>query len=101
FALSGPGLGSLKLDAGQAPAPLGGNSYRFWAAGTLGTGSITLTFIPGSWSFTQDSHAPGTTPVTLNDPQFINVPFPDAPGGFTIDPASITDLGDEFTISYS
>src|SRR5207248_11309673 len=90
FTLSGPGLNSLKLDSGQAPTRLGTtNTYRYWASGTLGTGSITLTFLPGSWSCTQNAQATSSTTVTLNDPQFINVTFPTVPDTFSIDPASI------------
>ena len=96
-------LGAFRLDTGQAPTQLtpGGATYRYWGSGALGTGTVTATFIPGSWSFIQTGHAPASASVTLTDPQFINVTFPGAPEGFGIDPASILDGAAEFTLSYT
>ncbi|MHC4428409.1 MAG: hypothetical protein ACYS0D_07370, partial [Planctomycetota bacterium] len=42
----------------------------------------------------------GTIDITdLNGRNYIDITFPGAPGGFTIDPASITDLGAEFELT--
>jgi hypothetical protein len=57
FALSGPGLGSIVLDATRAPSKIATDiatnavTYRYWLTGRFAdTGDVTLTFLPNSWS---------------------------------------------------
>ncbi|HLQ76232.1 MAG TPA: hypothetical protein VK210_02700, partial [Terriglobia bacterium] len=104
FALSGAGLGSVKLDSGQAPTPNQDGSFRYWVNGRFADGDIHVEFIPGSWSFVPSSgvpQAPTVSTITLNDPSFISVAFDNVPTGFQLDPASITDLEGEFTLNYA
>ncbi|MBL8335376.1 MAG: hypothetical protein JNM97_01270, partial [Rhodoferax sp.] len=115
FTLGGAGLGTVKLDAGQAPVlltPLTNSStsvtYRYWTTGNYAAAAgtddvVDITFIDGSWSFTETgSPAPAQASVTLTSAQWLTVNF-DAvvPAGFTLDAASILDLAAEFTLSYS
>ena len=109
FRLSGTGLGTVVVDNSQAPLSLGGNEYRFWLNGQFSSQStdengvttppkVVLTFIAGSWSYTQDSPgSPSDATVTIDDPLFLTVVFPDPPAGYTIDPGSIT--GDEISVT--
>jgi hypothetical protein len=115
FTLGGAGLGTVKLDAGQAPVlltPMTNSStsvtYRYWTTGNYAAAAgtddvVDITFIDGSWSFTETgSPAPAQASVTLTSAQWLTVNF-DAvvPAGFTLDAASILDLAAEFTLSYS
>ena len=104
FSLSGPGLGSIKLDSGQAPIDNQDGSFRYWVNGRFADGTVKAEFIAGSWSFVPDSGPPAppsVTTITLDDPSYIAVEFDTAPAGFQIDAASITDLEPEFGLSYS
>jgi hypothetical protein len=74
FTLTGAGLGSVKLDGGQAPVLIGqlGNdyTYRYWTTGAYATGDpandgVTVESVAGSWSFTKD----GADPVPRPPPQ--------------------------------
>src|SRR5262249_42324669 len=56
FALSGSGLGTVRLDDGRAPVLLttqaGTLTFRYWLTGEFApTGTVTLTYLAGSWSF--------------------------------------------------
>jgi hypothetical protein len=114
FTLSGDGLGTVRLDAGQAPVLLGQTgsnyTYRYWISGEFAanagaTDLVNIEFIAGSWSLL--TAAPGTTPapsvsiVRLTSSQWLTVDFDNVPAGYSIDSASITDLADEFVITYT
>jgi hypothetical protein len=100
FVLGGAGLGTVKLDNGQAPvllSDLSGNpssvTYRYWTTGnyaaTSGTDdTVDISFIAGSWSFTEAAApASPTATATLTNAQWLTVNF-DAvvPAGFVMDP---------------
>src|SRR5262249_21866563 len=58
------------------------------------------TWIPGSWSFMASSApSPASINVTVTDGSSLDVTFPDPPSGYAIDPFSITDSGNEFSLS--
>src|SRR5690606_20453641 len=111
FALGGAGLGTIKLDAGQAPVRLDTTddtsyTFRYWTTGQFAADAgaeVTIEFIPGSWSFNKSGAdlLPTATSVTLDNAQWITIDFDNVPAGFAIDPASILDLAPEFTLSYS
>jgi hypothetical protein len=115
FALSGPGLGTVKLDAGQAPVLIENTvstyKFRYWISGEFAADgamagdpaaapdAVTVEFIPGSWSFTNTGVTPSATTVNLTSAQWLTVNFDNVPADFRIDPASITDLAAEFSLS--
>ncbi|HMJ90340.1 MAG TPA: hypothetical protein VK530_11010, partial [Candidatus Acidoferrum sp.] len=102
FALSGAGVGSIKIDGAQKPIVLGASQVRYWVSGKFATGDVTINFTPGSWSFTSiAARTPSATTITLDDPSFVTVNFDNIEAGFSNDPASILDLGAEFGLSYS
>ena len=104
FTLSGPGLGSIRLDASQAPTRVGttGLTFRYWLVGRFAaTGDVTLTYLPNAWSYTLSLTgdlptitvpAPGSgTPssvITITLPSGGAV-SPTVPADFTVDPASV------------
>ena len=107
FALSGSGLGSIRLDGSQAPLKLadpavGTVRYRYWLTGEYaGQGDVTLTYIAGSWSFNSTGTAAGGS-VTLiqsggNTVQSIDVALP-ALTGFQLDASTVVDLTPEFQL---
>ncbi|HXG46835.1 MAG TPA: hypothetical protein VNO52_04360, partial [Methylomirabilota bacterium] len=99
FTLSGPGLGTVRLDEGQAPLLIddttpGQLTYRYWISGEFAEGTVTLTFLEDSWSYLATPAASGGT-ATLH--------FLDSRGSFRLaqefidiefaagtDPATIT-----------
>ncbi|MEJ2698045.1 MAG: hypothetical protein P8Z70_00015, partial [Desulfuromonadales bacterium] len=100
FTLSGPGLGDVKLDQGQQPVQISDTKFRYWVNGTFSQGEVTAEFLPGAWSLvTGAGTAPPDITVTVDDPVYMEVTFPDPPDGYEIDPGSITDSGDEFTLT--
>jgi hypothetical protein len=112
FILSGAGLGTVRLDEGQAPVLLGsaGNDFefRYWIAGQFAadatnTDLVTLELIAGSVSFTQNGAGPvpSASSATLDNRQWLTIDFDNVPSGFQIDPASITDLAPEIMLSYT
>ena len=97
FTLSGVGLGTIALDAGKPPVQVAqaGNmvTFRYWLTGQFAsTGNVSLTYIPGSWGFTQATVPAGPLVMIALD-YHLDVTFPDPPAGFQLDPASIN--GDE------
>ncbi|MBV5331798.1 hypothetical protein JZU69_05435, partial [bacterium] len=111
FTLSGSGLGSVKLDAGQAPVLIsqtGSNyTFRYWitgqfAADASATDLVNIEFIAGSWSLTANVHpAPTVSSIQLNNAQWLTVNFDNIPAGYSLDSTSITDLLAEFSLTYS
>ena len=60
FTLTGPGIGSVVLDAARAPSRIMGDpgvegatlTYRYWLSGRFApTGDVTLTYLANTWSF--------------------------------------------------
>ena len=106
FRLSGNGVGTVALDNSQAPIHLTGNTYRYWingffatpAPGTHPGDGVTINFIAGSWSYVAPAGTPGTATATVDDPLYLDVTFPAAPSGYTINPTSIIDAQQEFTL---
>ena len=103
FRLGGPGLGDVVLDTRQAPVVLheGARQVRYWLGGTFAGDDVSLTFLPATWAYRA---LPGTVAAPdlvadLAEPGFLNVTFPAAPAGFTIDPASIADVAPEFVLT--
>ncbi|MFL5757719.1 MAG: hypothetical protein ACJ77N_15690, partial [Chloroflexota bacterium] len=120
FTLTGAGLGTVTLDNTRAPVLLGTpagktKTYRYWLTGNFAaSGTVTLTYLAGTWSFDLAT-LPSITGITLNrtlphpgvddqpaDPHddgalTVRVTLPGAGTGiytgFTLDLASITDLG--------
>ena len=105
FALGGAGVGTAKLDSAQAPVkldPLDDNLWRYWLNGEFASGNVTVEFIPGSWSFKANTHPlPTTTSVTLTDKSHVKVTFDNLPPDYSLDVASITDAGPEFTVTHA
>ncbi|MEP7335841.1 MAG: hypothetical protein ABI717_08685, partial [Actinomycetota bacterium] len=106
FRLSGDALGSVTIDSSQAPVLVSGTTYRYWINGLFAVpvgaapgAGVTTTFIAGSVSYKPGSGTPGTTSSDVEDPLYLEVTFPTAPAGYTIDPASIIDGQHEFTLS--
>jgi hypothetical protein len=110
FNLSGPGLGTARLDSGQAPVLLSesGNDYtfRYWISGAFAAevgadDTVNLELIDGSWSYLADpTHPmPTATPAKLTNALWLTVNFDNVPAGFRIDPASIIDLDAEFSLA--
>jgi len=94
FTLSGTAIGSVHLDNSQFPIFLSGTTYRFFIDGTFATtGTVVLNFLPGSWSLQPSNYTvpsnQATQTVTLDQPGYVTVPFPDPPTGYAIDPNSI------------
>ncbi|MBK8118784.1 MAG: hypothetical protein IPK39_05840 [Sulfuritalea sp.] len=112
FDLSGLGLGTIKLDSGQAPVRLDTSddtsySFRYWTTGAFAASAgsddtVAIDLIAGSWSLTANTQPnPSAATASLTDAQWLRVNFDNVPAGFAIDPASITDLDAEFTLSYA
>ena len=60
FTMSGTGLGTATVDTSQAPVLVNAttNTYMFWLNGAFAaTGTVTINFIPGSYSFEPSSYA--------------------------------------------
>ncbi|MBT8438744.1 MAG: hypothetical protein KJO91_03385, partial [Gammaproteobacteria bacterium] len=103
FTLTGDGLGTIKLDAGQAPVFISSNgddyTFRYWTTGEYAdSGDVIIDFIAASWAFESDTSAADAS-ITLTDTQWIEVDFDNVPEGYVIDPASVTDLSAEFTVT--
>ena len=98
FTLSGPGLGTVKVDTGRAPVLVssasGVSTFRYWLIGQYAAaGDVTLAYIPGSWGYDVAS-PPSPTTQTLSlvnnaAPATITVTIPDNVNGFPLDPNSI------------
>ena len=113
FTLSGSGVGTVTIDNSTAPAHIGtGTTYRYWLNGFFSSQStadpvtgaltvppdVTLTFIPGSFSFapTDASVETGTATVTVDDALYLDVTFLTPPTGYAVDLGSLD--GHEFTL---
>ena len=123
FTLSGAAASGVTVNG--APALVSGTTYRYSFTGSFGTGTVSVNFVAGSFAdgagnpnaastegFTTTA-PPDTTPPTvdLNDPAnggsivasdlnargYIDVAFADT-GGSGLDPSTITDSGQEFTL---
>ncbi|CAB5140735.1 diguanylate cyclase/phosphodiesterase (GGDEF & EAL domains) with PAS/PAC sensor(s), partial [Olavius algarvensis associated proteobacterium Delta 3] len=105
FTLHGPGLGSVRIDGSQAPVltDAATGTFRYWVTGIFESGEVAVTFLEKAWSFKPDAGTLSYSDiiVTVDDASFMEVTFPDPPDGFEIDPGSITDVGDEFTLTYT
>jgi hypothetical protein len=112
FTLSGAGLGTIKLDGGQAPVRLDSGSgpnytFRYWTTGEFaadaGTAdTVTLELTAGGWSYLADTHPlPSGDHGVATNGLWLTVNFDNVPAGYRIDPASITDLAPEFTLTYT
>ncbi|MDX6411753.1 MAG: large repetitive protein, partial [Gaiellaceae bacterium] len=53
FTLAGPGLGSMVIDASQAPAVVSASArrVRYWLNGEYTGGEVSLVFLPGTWAY--------------------------------------------------
>ncbi|HWS34529.1 MAG TPA: hypothetical protein VN408_17540, partial [Actinoplanes sp.] len=103
FALSGAGLGTIRLDGTQAPQLVstgtGTRTYRYWLTGRFATtGDVKLTFLTGSWSYELNltgaltvTDAPTTTGNTTVDVLLPAAGTLGIPAGFSVDPASVLD----------
>ncbi len=115
--LGGSGLGTLALNLTQAPVQVATTTgavrtvtYRFWLTGAAApTGTVTLTFLPNSWSYyvpnaatigsvtvavPSTTGAPSTTQVlsTVNPTVQITIPENGTggiPTGYALDPGSL------------
>ncbi|HEX4527586.1 MAG TPA: hypothetical protein VH108_12695 [Gaiellaceae bacterium] len=100
FALSGPGVGSIVLDASRAPSLVSTDSttkaatYRYWLIGQFVTGDVTLTYLPNSWSVSFSTTSPTLDSLSLGGTQFLVVIFPNVNSGRTIIDSSIADAVD-------
>src|SRR5205814_8697338 len=68
FGLSGPGLGAVQLDGTRAPVLIASDSttltYRYWVTGKYAaSGSVTLIYLPNSWSYDLSSQPAATAVV--------------------------------------
>ena len=107
--LSGAGLGDVVVDESQAPVVLNDGSdgndvvVRYWFSGNFVAGDVTMTLLPQTWSFIADANTANGSQqmLMLNSARYVDVTFDNIPADFEIDPASITDLAAEFTISTS
>jgi len=101
FKLSGPGLGTVALDSIQAPILVSGErTYRYWLNGVFSAGDVTLSFVPGSWSYV-NPNATDNIVVTISNAILLNVTIPTAPAGYELDPVSVTDLLPEITLTHN
>jgi len=67
FTIGGTFGGTLRLDPAQRPMVTSDPTiFRYWTIGTVTSGSPVLTFIPGSWGFTDT-----TTPAGAATPQVV------------------------------
>ena len=107
IALSGPGLGTVTLDAGQLPVVLNATtgSVRFFLSGVFAAGDVTVTFVSGSWGYTGGAGAPAATaaPVSFqnldatNNRTYFDVIYTATAGG-VLDAATIVDADAEFEL---
>ena len=99
FTLTGPGIGSIVLDAARAPSLVMGDpgvagatlTYRYWLTGRFApTGDVTLTYLANTGRSTSRRSRPCSA-VTIG-PQYLDVVFPD-PGahGYVIVAATVGD----------
>ncbi|HEX6130266.1 MAG TPA: hypothetical protein VF044_00950, partial [Actinomycetota bacterium] len=95
FTLAGAGIGTVVLDATRAPVELDAPApstkrFRNWVTGAYaGPGTVTLTYLAGSWSHTVDANDGLVVDgVTLGEIALI-VSFPTITAGWVVDEASI------------
>ncbi len=92
FTFSGTGVGTAAVDTSQAPIPTpngAANTYRFWITGTFASDSVTVTIIPGSYSFTATGYTPASATGTVSPNGVLTLTLPTPPAGLAIDPNSV------------
>src|SRR5262249_36804722 len=114
FTLSGAGTAGWSIDTTKAPVQLPGtNTFRYWTTGAYTSGTVSITFVSGSYGFTDNSTSTFTGTVapanfTVDGTATPNIHYLDvqfAPtSGDTLDASSITDTGTgstaaEFTLT--
>ncbi len=92
-------MGTATVDTSQAPVPVPGmtDTYYFWIDGNFASSSssnsdwVTLSFIPGSYSFVPGSGDYASTQATgtVSPSGSLNVTLPAAPANLAIDPNSV------------
>ena len=77
-ALSGPGVGSAKVDTSQAPlVDSVAKSVRYWITGAFTTGDVVLTWVTGSPALKSTVIANVTVPSLVDlGPSTIDIVFP-------------------------
>ena len=62
FNLGGVGLGTITVDGSQAPSVIDATAgtVRYWLTGSFSAGSVSITYIAGSWAFTPHTVADAT-----------------------------------------
>ncbi len=112
FSLSGPGLGSIRLDTTQAPTLLPSGLFRYWLVGRFAaTGTVTLTYLPNAWSYSLSLTGSLAT-ITVPDPgtttpsSVITITLPaggslSVPADFTVDAASVLAGGWLNTLTFA
>jgi hypothetical protein len=92
FTLSGPGLGTITLDGTRPPvlllsAPSGTTAtFRYWLTGTFVAGDVTVTLLPGTWSYVAApvpaaSYLPTIAVSGATTPGSLTVTFANLSGG--------------------
>ena len=98
FTLSGPGVGTAKLDTSQAPlVDTGAGTIRYWITGSFGTGAVVLNWVTGAPALKATVIANVTSSGLVNQgAATIDVLFPSVPTGDKVVSSSLDFT--EFTL---
>ena len=100
FTLSGTGTAGWSLDTTMAPILVSTNGntsvYRYWTTGAYTSGTVSITFIPGSYGFTDGTTSTFTGPVS---PQSFTVDGVATPNVHYLDVLLTPTSGDSLTLS--